>query len=110
MGFRAEERNRLAVLLPVSIPKRGFGGFSQPTPEAYIAHIVVSIPKRGFGGFSPGGADCPDRSGSFQSLRGVLVGFRRGIGGIISAMDPPVSIPKRGFGGFSRKSGCCGSR
>ena len=38
----------------VSIPKRGFGGFSpQERPGVSQQDYDVSIPKRGFGGFSP---------------------------------------------------------
>ena len=63
---------------PVSIPKRGFGGFS---PNLCIVRPTkgdVSIPKRGFGGFS--------------LTIGVLCFNQIG-----------VSIPKRGFGGFSQR-------
>ena len=40
---------------------------------------IVSIPKRGFGGFSLGGSSLGvGLRELFQSLRGVLVGFRPG--------------------------------
>ena len=64
-----------SYLIYVSIPKRGFGGFS---PKNIVGSQVeaVSIPKRGFGGFSLNGGLQLFRRKMFQSLRGVLVGFR----------------------------------
>ena len=38
--------------LNVSIPKRGFGGFSLIFSDCLNIKVTVSIPKRGFGGFS----------------------------------------------------------
>ena len=89
------------LFVTVSIPKRGFGGFSRKSILAGIAKIGVSIPKRGFGGFSLPLANTPPTPAAFQSLRGVLVGFR------LDSLPEDnedlllVSIPKRGFGGFS---------
>ena len=52
MGFRLPKDEIISYLSNVSIPKRGFGGFSRKSILAGIAKIGVSIPKRGFGGFS----------------------------------------------------------
>ena len=52
-------------------------GFRSSRGSIRPGQTAVSIPKRGFGGFSPiHGAACLLMDGPFQSLRGVLVGFR----------------------------------
>ena len=78
VGFRVPVPS-LANAVYVSIPKRGFGGFSPCTVSLFVyISRLVSIPKRGFGGFSLLVSLANVRpSGEFQSLRGVLVGFRR---------------------------------
>ena len=104
VGFRPNSPSVWAMNHKVSIPKRGFGGFSHGGDVTRPRYKKVSIPKRGFGGFSPPKSR-PSRGVSkrFQSLRGVLVGFRSFVTG--ARLIWVVSIPKRGFGGFS-PDGC----
>ena len=78
MGFRHRTLIELIRVYRVSIPKRGFGGFShQGVPgQEYVLQL------------------------KFQSLRGVLVGFRESFCWWF-CIRYSVSIPKRGVGGFS---------
>ena len=53
MGFRLfSPESGIPIDGFVSIPKRGFGGFSLPDRDLPDPLHAVSIPKRGFGGFS----------------------------------------------------------